>query len=117
MMELAIESTEVAAEAAKMGYKHVYNLFEGLSGFMCDNYLEPAAKNKLIVNPAPFKIVSVKECINLLSKPNNFLVLDARPEDEFNNKSSKEYLNNGRIKNAVNVSTVDALETGNEECK
>jgi rhodanese-related sulfurtransferase len=105
------ESVDVAAEAAKLGYKNVYNLFEGLSGFMCDNYLEPAEKNKLIVNPPPFKIVSVKECINLLSKSNNFLILDARPEDEFNNKSSKEYLNNGRLKNAVNVSTVNALQT------
>ena len=103
------QSTDIAIEAAKMGYTHVYNLFEGLTGFMCDNYLEPAEKNKLIVDPAPFKITGVKECINLLSKPNNFLVLDARTEEEFNNKSSKEYLNNGRIKNAVNVPTVEAL--------
>ena len=31
------------------------------------------------------------------------------PCEEFTNKSSKEYLNNGRLKNAVNVSSVDAL--------
>ena len=54
-------------------------------------------------------MVSVRECINLLSKPGNFLVIDARPEEEFNNKSPKDYLNNGRLKNAVNVSSVKKL--------
>jgi rhodanese-related sulfurtransferase len=103
------QSSDIATQTANMGYKHVYNLFEGLTGFMCDNYLKPAEKNKLIVNSLPLKITGVRDCIELLSKPNNFLVLDARPEDEFNNKSSKEYLNNGRIKNAVNVSSADAL--------
>ncbi len=105
------ESSDAAAEISKAGYAHVYNLFEGLEGFLCDNYLTPASIKKEIVNPPPFNVVSIRECINLLSKPNNFLVIDARPVEEFNNKSPKEYLNTGRLKNAVNVSSVDALAT------
>jgi rhodanese-related sulfurtransferase len=103
------QSTDVAAELAKMGYMHVYNLFEGLAGFMCDNYLTSSAKNKVLIDPPAFKVVSARECIDLLSKPNNFLVIDARPADEFNSKSSKDYLNVGRIKNAVNVPSPDEL--------
>ena len=109
--DIGSKSTDIAEEVAMMGYKNVYNLFEGLSGFMCDNYLKPAEKNKVIVNPPAFKIIGVRDCIDILSKQNDFLLLDARPEDEFNSKSSKEYLNDGRIKNAVNVPTVDVLES------
>jgi len=103
------QSTDIAAEIANMGYTHVYNLFEGLSGFLCDNYLASSAKRKVLVDPPPFKIVSAKECIDLLSKPNKFLVIDARPAEEFNNKSSKDYLNVGQIKDAVNVPSIEAL--------
>jgi rhodanese-related sulfurtransferase len=103
------ESADVAAEVSKMGYTAVYNLFEGLSGFMCDNYLEPSAKGKVLMDPPPFKVISARECIDLLSKPNDFLVIDARPAEEFNNRSEKEYLNVGRIKSAVNVPSEESL--------
>ncbi|MEP6595428.1 MAG: rhodanese-like domain-containing protein [Ginsengibacter sp.] len=102
-------SSDIASEVVKMGYTHVFNLFEGLEGFINDNYLSVATVKNMIVNPPPFNVVSIKECINLLSKPNNFIIIDARPAEEYNNKSSKEYLNTGRIKNAVNVSDVSAL--------
>ena len=102
-------SADIAAGLAATGYAHIYNLFEGLAGFMCDNHLAPKLEKNVIVNPPLLKVVSIRECINLLSKPNKFLVIDARPVDEFNNKSSKEYLNNGRLKNAVNVSSPGAL--------
>jgi rhodanese-related sulfurtransferase len=111
------QSTDVAEEMAKVGYTHVYNLFEGLSGFMCDNCLTPSAKLKVLNDAPPFKIVSSRECIDMLSKPNNFLVIDARTAEEFNNKSSKDYLNVGRIKNAVNVPSVDALTPVISEAK
>jgi rhodanese-related sulfurtransferase len=105
-----LASTDAAAEVVKLGYTHVYNLFEGLVGFMCDNHLDPSMIKKVTVNPPPFKVVGVRECIDLLSKPNNFFVIDARPSEEFNNKSSKEYLNAGRLENAMNVTSVEALE-------
>jgi rhodanese-related sulfurtransferase len=104
-------SSDLAAEAAKMGYKNVFNLFEGLEGLITDNYLPGATVKKVIVNPAPFNVVSIRECIDLLSKQNNFTIIDARPADEFNNKSSNEYLNTGRLKNAVNVPEISALAT------
>jgi rhodanese-related sulfurtransferase len=108
------ESADIAVQTANMGYTHVYNLFEGISSFMCDNHLSPAMVSKVINNPPAFHVAGVRGCIDLLSKPNDFIVIDARPEDEFNNKSPKEYLNVGRIKNAVNVSSVDALAQATE---
>jgi len=104
-------STDIAREVIKMGYTNVFNLFEGLEGFLNDNYIPAATIKNAIVNPPPFNIVSVRECINLLSNPNNFVIVDARSAEEFNNKSSKEYLNTGRIKNALNVPEVNALSS------
>jgi rhodanese-related sulfurtransferase len=63
----------------------------------------------VIVNPPPFNVVGVRECINLLSKPDDFKIFDARPAEEFNNKSSREYFNTGHLKNAINVEDVGAL--------
>lgn len=104
-------SADIAADLSKMGYSHVYNLFEGLEGLLCDNYLSPAMIKTILADPPPFHVVSAKECIDLLSKPNNFLIIDARPKVEFDNKSPEDYLNNGHIKNAINVPSVDALNT------
>ena len=103
-------STDAAVQLAKMGYTHVNSLFEGLTAFMCDNHVTQAQINKVIINPPAFHVIGVRESINLLTQYKDFVVLDARPADQFDNKSSKEYLNVGRFKNAVSVATPDALD-------
>jgi len=104
-------SADAAVMLTGMGYKHVYNLYEGLAAFVTDNYLEPAKINKVITNPPPFKIISIRQAISLLSKPNNFTIVDARPAEEFNNKAKAEYLNVGRIAKAVNIASMSDFNT------
>ncbi len=102
-------SVDAAAELAKMGYTHVYNLYEGVSAFMCDNHLTPAQISSVVISGGTFRVTGVREAINLLSNTNSLVILDARPAEEFANKSSKVFLNVGHIKNAVSVPSVDAL--------
>jgi rhodanese-related sulfurtransferase len=103
------ESTDIATEIARLGYANVFNLFEGLEALLNDNYLSPVSVKKLLVNPAPFEVVSTREAINLLSKPNDFFVIDARSAEEFNNKAQRTFLNVGRLKNANNITAVEGL--------
>jgi len=110
-------SADAAEYLVQAGYTTVYNLYEGLSALLTDNYLEAAQLKKIIVNPPPYTIISVRQCIDMLSKQNNIAVLDARPAEEFNGSSSKEYLNIGRVKNAVNITSAGGLDAATANIK
>jgi rhodanese-related sulfurtransferase len=102
-------SSDIAADLSKLGYQNVFNLFEGFEGLLTNNNIPPATIKTIVVNPAPINILSVKECINILSNSNQFKIIDARTPDEFNNKAKPEYLNTGRLKGSINIPNLNAL--------
>jgi hypothetical protein len=64
----------------------------------------------LIADAPPYEILDPKACIDLLTKQRGLLILDARPADEFNNKSEKVYLNLGNLSGAINITNEGTLE-------
>ena len=55
-------------------------------------------------------MLDAKACIDLLLQQQNLVILDARPADEFDNKSATSYKNVGRLKGAINLPSLEALE-------
>jgi len=91
------------------GFTQVYNLFEGLVAFACDNKLTPDLRKKLLDGSPGYQFLNPKGCIDLLVNSPGTLVLDTRPFNDFENKASREYMNLGRIKGAIHVGGVDSL--------
>ena len=98
------ESPDIAFALAKKGYSNVYNLFEGLAVLSADNETSSKLTRNIIEGAPKFKLISVKECIELLQTHHEFVVLDTRNETEFKNKADKTYLNLGHLNNAINIS-------------
>jgi rhodanese-related sulfurtransferase len=92
------------------GFTGIYNLFEGLEGFMSDHRLNREQMNELIANAPPYQLVDPEACIDLLENHPDAVILDTRPEDEFNNKAGMSHANLGRMKGALHLSTPDSLE-------
>jgi rhodanese-related sulfurtransferase len=104
-------SMDVVSFLKARGFTRIYNLYGGLETFICHHGLDDDRANLLITGAPPFQILDPKACIDLLTKQSGLLILDARPADEFNNKSDKVYLNLGKLRDAVNVTNAGALET------
>jgi rhodanese-related sulfurtransferase len=96
-------SSDFAVLLAKSGYKNVYNLFEGIANLATDNSADAGMIKQSIEDVPAFKVIGVKQSIQLLRQHPEFVVLDARSEKEFANKADQGYLNLGHIKNAVHV--------------
>ena len=92
------------------GFTSIYNLFEGLEGFMSDHRLNHEQMNELIAEAPPYQMVDPETCIDLLEKHSNLIIIDTRPDDEFNNKASMGHANLGRMKGAIHLSSPDSLE-------
>jgi rhodanese-related sulfurtransferase len=91
------------------GFTSIYNLFEGLEGFMSDHRLTHEQIKELVADAPPYQLIDPETCIDLL-KQQNLVILDTRPADEFNNKASMEHANLGRMKGAFQLSSRDSLE-------
>jgi rhodanese-related sulfurtransferase len=91
------------------GFTRLYNLYEGLNAFSCDHAVSQW-RNELLIDQPAYKLLDPQAAITLLNQQPGALVLDARVVDEFENKSAISYHNLGRIKDAVNIASVEALE-------
>ena len=58
-----------------------------------------------------YQMLDPEACIELLKTKQNLLILDTRPTEEFENKAGMAYMNVGRIKGAVHVSSLESLRT------
>lgn len=96
-------SPDYAEILVKAGYKNVFSLFEGIANLETDNHADAGLIAQSIINPPSFKIIGVKNSIQLLRQNPEMVVLDARSEKEFANKSGEDFLNLGRIRNAIHV--------------
>jgi len=103
-------SMDVADVLKGKGFTRIYNLFEGLAYLISDHRLDKKMRDQLFVNAPVYQVLDPKACIDLLTKHPKTIVLDARPADEFENKSKLGYLNLGRLKGAVNISGIESAE-------
>ena len=92
------------------GFTSIYNLFDGLEGFMSDHRLSPDQISELISEAPPYQMVDPETCIDLLDHHPNRVIIDTRPDDEFNNKASMDHANLGRMKGSIHLSSPDSLE-------
>jgi rhodanese-related sulfurtransferase len=91
------------------GFTRIYNLFEGLEAFIGDHDLMENKLNPFVSAAPAWYFLDPNACIDLLIAKQNLVILDTRPEDEFNNNSKTSYRNLGRIKGAIHLSSADAL--------
>ncbi|HLA59679.1 MAG TPA: rhodanese-like domain-containing protein [Puia sp.] len=92
------------------GFTSIYNLFEGLEGFISDHRLNHEQIKELVADAPPYHLVDPVTCIDLLEKHPDMVIIDTRPADEFNNKASMGHANLGRMKGAILLSSPDSLE-------
>jgi rhodanese-related sulfurtransferase len=101
------DAMQAASKLTKAGFKNVSVLFEGFNTFLV-NMLSSSDRRKELITGAPsYKIIGVRETIDLVNKNPGLVVADMRPQMEFKNMSSNNYANLGHIKNAVNFSVTD----------
>ena len=92
------------------GFTNIYNLFEGLEGFMSDHRLNQDQIKELVADAPAYQMIDPATCIDLLEKHPDLVIIDTRPADEFNNKASMGHANLGRMKGANQLSSPDSLE-------
>jgi rhodanese-related sulfurtransferase len=95
-----------AASAAGLlienGFRKVSVFLEGIDKWLM-TYHEETNCADLYLPAAEYSIISSIEFGKLIKDNKEFLVLDARPNDEFLNNAKDYYKNIGHIKNAVNI--------------
>lgn len=91
------------------GFTQIYNLFDGLEGFISNYELVAIGDGGVIYDPPPFRLIDTRACIDLLKTHDDLIILDTRPDDEFNNMSSMSHSNLGRIKGAIHIPSLESL--------
>jgi len=91
------------------GFTKIYNLFEGLEAFIADHTISSELRGGLLTGMHPYPLIDAESAIDLLKQHPNTIVIDTRPSEEFNNKSLMTYRNMGRIKDAINIYSIELL--------
>jgi rhodanese-related sulfurtransferase len=105
-----INSMDVVDMLRTKGFTQIYNLFDGLSGFMSDHAFNQTEFNELFTGAPAYRLLDVEGCIRLLSEKPGLIILDTRPDEEFNNKAAMSHANLGRIRGAVHVSSKESVD-------
>jgi rhodanese-related sulfurtransferase len=104
------EEVNAAAKLTKAGFKNVSILYDGIDSFIL-NFPSSAKERKDLVTGEPaYKLVGVRETVDLVNSNPNLVVADIRLKEQFENKAEQKFLNLGHIKNAVNLTSQAALE-------
>jgi rhodanese-related sulfurtransferase len=106
-----INSMDVVEMLRAKGFTRIYNLFGGLEGLMNDHRLSQDYLNTLVTDAPPYAMIDPESCIQLLGKQKGLVILDARPDDEFDNKAGMSHANLGRIRGAVHITSVVSMES------
>ncbi|MGZ3777736.1 MAG: rhodanese-like domain-containing protein [Mucilaginibacter sp.] len=104
------EEVNAAAKLTKAGFKNVAILYDGIDSFLLNFPSSAKARKELVTGEPAYKIVGVRETIDLVNRNPGLVVADIRPKDQFENKAEQKFLNLGRIKNAVNLTSQAQLE-------
>ena len=98
------KSPKAALALTSAGFLQVFILFQGLPALIENTNSSSALRMEIFEGLPGYKIVGAKEAIDLVSqKKKNLLIADLRPENEFHNNSSTDYLNLGHLKDAINI--------------
>lgn len=101
------DAMQAALLLTKAGFKNVNVLFDGLEGLLINIPSSSKLRKELVTGMSSYKIIGVRETIDLVNNSHNLVVADMRTKDQFENKSKDNYYNLGHIKNAVNFTTAD----------
>ncbi|MFI5163234.1 MAG: rhodanese-like domain-containing protein [Sphingobacteriales bacterium] len=111
VVELSLtEEVNVAAKLTKAGFKNVSILYDGIDSFLLNFPSSAKVRKELVTGEPAYKIVGVRETIDLVNNNPGLVVADIRPKDQFENKAEQKFLDLGRIKNAVNLTGQAQLE-------
>ena len=91
------EAAKAATLLAAKGYKNVITSFNGL-----DAWLQISSNQKNI----SYQILDA-EAFNTMAATSNTIILDVRPEEEYQNQSKEAWRNRGRIKGSLNIPAKD----------
>jgi rhodanese-related sulfurtransferase len=106
-----INSMDVVEILRAKGFASIYNLFGGLEGLMNDHRLSRDCLNTLLTGAPPYAMLDPESAIDLLIKQKNLVILDTRPDDEFDNKAGMSHANLGKIRGAVHITSLVSLES------
>jgi len=101
---------KAASKLSIAGFRNVSVLFEGYNSFLTNTASASDLRKELITGAPAYKIIGVRETVDLVNNTPGLIVADMRPAMEFKNMSSNNYSNLGHIENAVNF-TEAGLET------
>ena len=97
------ESPVAATLLGNLGYNDVSVLFNGMNAWL-EYALSENKKNQMDWQiQTKYKLITDDDFNNSAENDPSIVVVDVRPEDQFNNSSKNYWENIGRIKNAVNI--------------
>jgi rhodanese-related sulfurtransferase len=104
------EEMKAALKLTTAGFKNVNVLFNGFDVFLMNTASSSKLRKELITGTPAYKIIGVRETVDLVNQHPKLVVADMRTKEEFENKSKETFYNLGHIKNAVNFNGTDQLE-------
>jgi rhodanese-related sulfurtransferase len=114
----SFRSRRVSKLLADSGFTKVYSLNGGMTEIDREPDASFPCKASLYTTSVPYKLMGPKDAAAFIANSNN-VVMDVRPETQFNGIDSTEANNIGRIKGAINVpkANFDQLIPGLEKYK
>ncbi|MBS1530825.1 MAG: rhodanese-like domain-containing protein [Bacteroidetes bacterium] len=104
------EEVNAAAKLTRAGFKNVSILYDGIDSFILNFPSSAKVRKELVTGEPGYKIVGVRETIDLVNGNPDLVVADIRPNDQFENKAAQKFMNLGRIKHAANLTSQSQLE-------
>ena len=102
-----------ASLLAKNGYKKLSLLVEGFERYL-NSDKNASGCSEMYLSPVKYSITNAQELSSLLERNKATQFLDIRPDDEFNNKSSRSFRNIGQIRGALHIPAGDIEKRWNE---
>jgi rhodanese-related sulfurtransferase len=103
-----VEPAFAAILLTKLGYNNVSVMLEGMDRFLLTDEEELPCRPDMYESASPYAIINAFEFGRFVKQAKNYLLVDARSADEFNNKHKDEFRNIGHINEAVNLPAAEA---------
>lgn len=89
------------------GYNNVTVLIEGIDRLLSTDSKEVPCLNQLYQSPVKFKVSSTAEFGRFALANKDYLLLDIRSKESFENKHKDAFRNVGHLKNAINIPFIE----------
>jgi rhodanese-related sulfurtransferase len=104
-------SMDVVDMLRARGFGRIYNLFGGLTAFSTNHALDKNLRRRFLTETPSYQMLDTKGAIDLVKQNRRLVIFDTRSIEEFENRSATTYLNLGRIKGSIHISSLHALDT------